>query len=72
MKESFSKISQEIHTNRNMSNAKTWLRFAVYTQGKLETQNVLNNIGLSWKFAEKNVRPNFQLIEPKLRSIEKG
>ena len=55
-----------------MSNAKTWLRFAVYTQGKLETQNVLNNIGLSWKFAEKNVRPDFQLIESKLRSIEKG
>ena len=72
MKESSSKILQEIHTNRNMSNTKTWLGIAFYTQGKLETQNVLNNIGLSWKFAEKNVRPDFWLIEPKLQSIEKG
>ena len=72
MKESSLKISQEIHTNRNMSNTKTWLGFAFYIYGKLETQNVLNNIGLSWKFAEKNVGPDFRLIEPKLRSIEKG
>ena len=36
-----------------MSNTKTWLGFAFYTSGKLETQNVLNNIGLSWKSAEK-------------------
>ena len=56
MKESSSKISQEIHTNRNVSNTKTWLGFAFYTYGKLETQNVLNNIGLSWKSAEKKKR----------------
>ena len=36
VKESSSKISQEIHTNRNLSNTKTWLEFAFYTWGKLE------------------------------------
>ena len=30
-KESSSKISQEIHINRNMSNTKTWLGFPLYT-----------------------------------------
>ena len=73
MKKRFSRISQEIHTNSNMNNTKTWLGFAFYTWGKLETQNVLNNIGLSWKFAEKkNNKPDFRLIKPKLRLIEKG
>ena len=73
MKESSLKISQEIHTNHNISNTKTWLGFVFYTQGKLETQTVLNHLGMSWKFTEKkNVKPDFRLIEPKLRSIEKG
>ena len=31
VKESSLKISQEIHTNRNMSNTKTWLGFPLYT-----------------------------------------
>ena len=56
MKESSLKISQEINTNRYISNTKTWIGFAFYTLRKLETQNVLNNIGLSWKFAEKKKR----------------
>ena len=42
MKESPSKISQEIHINRNMSNTKTWLGFAFYTQGKLENPKYFN------------------------------
>ena len=36
VKETSSKISQEIHINRNMSNTKTWLGFPLYTYGKLE------------------------------------
>ena len=70
MKENSSKISQEIHINRNMSNAKTWLGFPLYTEGKVETQNQLKYLGLSWNFCLKNVRHDFRLIEPKLRSIE--
>ena len=31
VKESSSKISQEIHINHNMSNTKTWLGFPLYT-----------------------------------------
>ena len=42
MKESSLKISQEIHTNRNMSNTKTWLGFAFYTYGKLENLKLFN------------------------------
>ena len=31
VKETSSKISQEIHTDRNMNNTKTWLGFPLYT-----------------------------------------
>ena len=40
--------------------------------GQIRNPKRFNNIGLSWKFTEENVRLDFRLIKPKLRSIEKG
>ena len=39
---------------------------------KHKTLNVLNELELSWNSAEKPILLEFQLIEPKLRSIELG
>ena len=38
----FKDLTREIHINRNMSNTKTWLGFAFYTQGKLENPKNFN------------------------------
>ena len=65
-------ISQEIYINSNMSNTKTWLEFAFYTQDKLENPKHFKQLELSWKSAEKRILPEIRSIEPKLQSIEPG
>ena len=44
----------------------------IYLGQKFKTLNVLNELGLSWKFAEKRILLDFWSIEPKFRSIEPG
>ena len=35
-------------------------------KAKHKTLNVLNELGLSWNYAEKHILPEIRLIEPKL------
>ena len=48
-----------------MSNTKTWLEFAFYTQNKLENPKRFKQLGLSWKSTEKRILSEIRLIEPR-------
>ena len=61
MKESSLKISQEIHTNRNMSNTKTWLGFAFYTYDKLENPKRFKHNRAELEFCRKNIQTRFSI-----------
>ena len=61
-----------MHSNLSKQPLKNVLKVPLYTGRSRSETLILNGLGLSWKFCRKNILPDFQSIEPILRSIEPG
>ena len=65
-------LTRDLHKQQYEQDQNVIWVYLIYLGQKHKTLNVLNELGLSWNSIEKCILPEFQLIEPKLRSIEPG